>query len=76
MKTKLLVAMAAMAMSFCAWASAQTTLTLQKAGTTVPHAAPVGGAPLTSLEQDPAMSGGDADSGDEEDLGPEPVVNR
>ncbi|MEW5833856.1 MAG: hypothetical protein AB1832_02220 [Pseudomonadota bacterium] len=76
MKTKLLVAMAAMAMFFCAWASAQTTLTLQKAGTTVPHAAPVGGAPLTSLEQDPAMSGGDADSGEEEDLGPEPVVNR
>ncbi|MFC5525371.1 hypothetical protein ACFPPA_06405 [Rhodanobacter ginsengisoli] len=37
---------------------------------------PLGGAPLTSLEQDPAMAGGDADSGDAGDLGPQPVVNR
>jgi hypothetical protein len=45
-------------------------------GTTVPATTPVGGAPLASLELDPAMTAGDADSGDGGDLGGQPVVNR
>jgi hypothetical protein len=77
MKTRLLIALAAMTFATCALGTTPITLKLQKSTTTVPHAAPVGGAPLTSLEQDPAMSAGDADSGDgEDDLGQEPVVNR
>ena len=76
MKTRLLIAMAAVAFATCALGAPPTSLTLQKGGTTVPVTTPLGGAPLTSLEQDPAMAGGDADSGDAGDLGPQPVVNR
>ncbi|MGN2252468.1 hypothetical protein ACFWZ4_03770 [Frateuria sp. GZRe12] len=77
MKTRLLIALAAMAFATCAMGATPVTLKLQKGTTTVPHTTPVGGAPLTSLEQDPAMTAGDADSGDgEDDLGQEPVVNR
>ncbi|AHX12833.1 hypothetical protein CH75_05675 [Dyella jiangningensis] len=76
MKTRLLVAVAAMAFATCALATSPTTLTIQRGNTTVPTTTPLGGAPLTSLEQDPAMSSGDADSGDGGDLGSKPVVNR
>lgn len=77
MKTRLLIALAAMTFATCALGTTPTTLKLQKGGTTVPTTTPVGGAPLTNLEQDPAMTAGDADSGDgEDDLGQEPVVNR
>ena len=77
MKIRLLVAVGAMVLATCAWGTTPVTLKLQKGGTTVPTTTPLGGAPLTSLEQDPAMSAGDADSGDgEDDLGPQPVVNR
>ncbi|HEY8587253.1 MAG TPA: hypothetical protein VIL60_11100 [Rhodanobacter sp.] len=76
MKTKLLVAAVAMAFATCALGTPPTTLTLQRGGTTVPATTPLGGASLTNLEQDPAMTAGDADSGDEDDLGPQPVVNR
>ncbi len=74
MKNRLLIAVAAMALATCAWGATPTTLKLQKGGTTVPTPTPTGGAPLTSLELDPAMTSGDADSGD--GLGPQPVVNR
>lgn len=76
MKTRLLIAVAAMAFGTCALAATPATLTLQRGTTTVPKTTPLGGAPITSLEQDPAMSAGDADSGDGEDLGSKPVVNR
>ncbi len=75
MKTRLLFAAAAMAFATCALGASPTTLTLQRGGTSVPTTTPLGGAPLTSLELDPAMVGGDADSGDGQDYGP-PVVNR
>ncbi|WP_266183226.1 hypothetical protein [Dyella humicola] len=74
MHTRLLIAVAAMAFATCALAAPPTTLVLQRGGTTVPTTTPLGGAPITSLELDPAMVGGDADSGD--DLGPQPIVNR
>lgn len=76
MKTRLLIAVAAMAFATCALGAPPTTLSLQKGGTTVPTTTPVGGAPLTSLELDPAMTAGDADSGDGGQLGAQPVVNR
>jgi hypothetical protein len=76
MKTRLLIAVAAMAFATCALGAPPTTLVLQKGGTTVPTTTPVGGAPLTSLELDPAMTAGDADSGDGGQLGAQPVVNR
>jgi hypothetical protein len=76
MKTRLIVAMSAMAFATCAWGATPVTLKLQRGGTTVPTTTPLGGAPLTSLEQDPAMSAGDADSGDGMDLGSKPVINR
>ncbi|MEO5831535.1 MAG: hypothetical protein ABIQ36_13300 [Rhodanobacter sp.] len=65
-----------MAFATCALGTTPTTLTLQRGGTTVPITTPLGGDSLTSLEQDPAMSAGDADSGNGGDLGPQPVVNR
>jgi len=49
---------------------------LQQGGTTVPTTTPLGDAPLSSVELDPAMTSGDADSGGGNDLGPPPVVNR
>ena len=76
MKTRMLIAMSAMAFFTCAWGATPITFKLQRAGTTVPATTPLGGAPLASLEQDPAMSAGDADSGDGDGLGPQPVVNR
>lgn len=76
MKIRLLTAVAAMAFATCAFGAPPATLTLQKGGTTVPTSAPLGGAPLTTLEQDPAMTAGAADSGDGGSLGAEPVVNR
>jgi hypothetical protein len=78
MKTRLIIALAAMAFATCALGTTSpTTLKLQKGATTVPVSSTLGGAPMTSLEQDPAMTAGDADSGDgEDDLGKEPVVNR
>jgi len=76
MKTRLLIAAAAMAFATCALGTSPTTLKLQKGGTTVPATTPVGGAPLTTLELDPAMTAGDADSGDGGELGGQPVVNR
>ena len=76
MKTRLLIAVAAVAFATCALGTTPTTLKLQKVGTTVPATTPVGGAPLASLELDPAMTAGDADSGDGGDLGGQPVVNR
>ena len=42
----------------------------------MPQTTVIGGDAVTALEQDPAMSGGDADSGGGGDLGPQPVVNR
>ncbi|TCI06391.1 hypothetical protein EZM97_33435 [Dyella soli] len=76
MKTRLLLAVTAMAFATCAMASSPTTLQIQRGGTTVPTTTGLGGAPLTSMELDPAMTSGDADSGDGNDLGPPPVVNR
>lgn len=76
MKNRLLFAVGALAFATCALDASPVTLKLQRAGTTVPATTPLGGAPLTSLEQDPAMSAGDADSGDGMDLGSKPVVNR
>lgn len=76
MQTRLLFAVASMAFATCAFAASPVTLKLQRGGTTVPTTTPLGGAPWTSLELDPAMSAGDADSGDGGDLGPPPVVNR
>ena len=76
MKTRLLIAVVGMAFATCALGASPTALKLQKGGTTVPTTAPVGGAPLTSLELDPAMTAGDADSGDGDELGVQPVVNR
>ncbi len=76
MKNRLLFAVGALAFATCALGASPVTLKLQRAGTTVPATTPLGGAPLTSLEQDPAMSAGDADSGDGMDLGSKPVVNR
>ena len=76
MKTRLLIAVVGMAFATCALGASPTTLKLQKGGTTVPTTTPVGGAPLTTLEQDPAMTAGDADSGDGDELGAQPVVNR
>ncbi|NUR21633.1 hypothetical protein [Frateuria sp.] len=77
MKTRLLIALAAVTFATCAMGTTPpTALKLQKGGTTVPVTTPLGGAPLTSLEQDPAMSAGDADSGGNGELGPQPVVNR
>ena len=76
MKTRLLIAAAAMAFATCALGASPTMLKLQKGGTTVPVTTPLGGAPLTTLEQDPAMTAGDADSGDGGELGGQRVVNR
>jgi hypothetical protein len=76
MQTRLLIAVAAMMVATCALGAPPTTLSLHKGGTTVPTTTPLGGAPLTSLEQDPAMTAGDADSGDGDDLGSQPTVNR
>lgn len=76
MKIRLLIAVAGVAFAASALATPQTSLTLHRGATTVPVTTPLGGAPLTNLEQDPAMAAGDADSGQEEDLGPQPVVNR
>jgi len=76
MKTRLLIAVAVMAFATCAFGATPTTLKLQRGGTTVPTTTPLGGAPLTSLELDPAMAGGDTDSGDGLDLQSKPVVNR
>jgi hypothetical protein len=76
MNIRLLIAAAAMAFATCASGATPTTLKLQKGGTTVPATTPMGGAPLTSLELDPAMVVGDADSGDGSGLGSQPVVNR
>jgi len=76
MKTRLLIAAAAMAFATCALGASPTMLKLQKGGATVPVTTPLGGAPLTTLEQDPAMTAGDADSGDGDELGGQPVVNR
>lgn len=76
MKSRLLVAVAAMAFATCAMGASPVTLKVQRGNTTVPTTTPLGGAPITSLEQDPAMSAGDADSGDGNDLGNKPVVNR
>src|ERR1700752_1940961 len=76
MKTRLLIAVAVMAFATCAFGTTPTTLKLQRGGTTVPTTTPLGGAPLTSLELDPAMTGGDTDSGNGLDLGSKQVVNR
>jgi hypothetical protein len=76
MKTRLLIAVAVMAFATCAWGASPTTLKLQRGGTTVPTTTPLGGAPLTSLELDPAMSVGDTDSGSGLGLGGNPLVNR
>ena len=76
MKTRLLIAVAAMAFATCAVGAPPATLSLQRGGITVPTTTPVGGQPLTTLEQDPAMTAGNADSGDGDNLGPQPVVNR
>lgn len=78
MKTRLLIAVAVMAFATCAMGASPTTLKLQQGGTTVPTATPLGGAPLTNLELDPAMTGGDTDSGNGLGLGlaPQQVVNR
>lgn len=76
MKIRLLVAMCAMAFATSAWSATPVTFKLQRGGTTVPATTPLGGAPLASVEQDPAMAAGDADSGDGDALGPRPVVNR
>lgn len=76
MNTRLLIALVAMAFATCALGASPTTLKLQKGGSTVPTTTPVGGAPLTALELDPAMTAGDADSGDGDSLGPQPLVNR
>ena len=57
MKTRLLIAVVGMAFATCALGASPTVLKLQKGGTTVPTTTPVGGAPLTTLEQDPAMRG-------------------
>ncbi|MFA6231869.1 MAG: hypothetical protein WC617_17120 [Rhodanobacter sp.] len=63
MKTRLLVAAVGMAFATCAAGAPPTMLTLQKGATTVPVTTPLGGAPLTHLELDPAMTAGAADSG-------------
>jgi len=76
MKTRLLIAVAAVGAATCAFGTSPTTLKLQRGGTTVPVTTPLGGAPYASLELDPAMSAGDADSGDVGDIGSRPVVNR
>jgi hypothetical protein len=76
MKMRLIIALAAVAFATSAMGTTPTTLKLHKGGTTVPTSSAVGGAPITSLEQDPAMTAGDADSGGEDDLGGQPVVNR
>jgi len=76
MKTRLLIAAAAMAFATCVLGASPTTLKLQKSGTTVPVTTPVGGAPLTTLELDPAMTAGDADSGNGDQFGAQPMVNR
>ncbi|WP_049620900.1 hypothetical protein [Frateuria defendens] len=76
MRTRWLIAAATAAFAMCATATPQTTLTLQKGGTTVPKTTPLGGAPLTSLELDPATTAGDSDSGEGGELGPPPLVNR
>lgn len=76
MKTRLLLAVAAMTFAASAMASSPTTLQLQPGGTTVPTSTTLGGASITNLELDPVMSAGDADSGGGGDYGPQPVVNR
>ncbi|WP_250901673.1 MULTISPECIES: hypothetical protein [unclassified Dyella] len=65
-----------MAFATCALGASPATLKLQRSGTTVPVTTPLGGAPITSLELDPATSAGDADSGDVGDVGSKPVINR
>jgi hypothetical protein len=62
MKTRLLIAVVVMAFATCAMGATPTTLKLQRGSTTVPVTTPLGGAPLTSLELDPAMAGGDTDN--------------
>ncbi|RUL77570.1 hypothetical protein [Dyella choica] len=79
MKTRLLIAVAVMAFTTCAMGATPTTLKLQRGGTTVPTTTAVGGAPLTNLELDPAMTGGDthdAPLGQGLGLGAQPLVNR
>ncbi|HKT28868.1 hypothetical protein [Dyella sp.] len=77
MKTRLLIAVAVMAFATCAMGAPPTTLKLQRGGTTVPVTTPLGGAPLTSLELDPAMAGGDTDDlGSGLDVGFKARVNR
>jgi hypothetical protein len=76
MKNRLLIAIATIAFGASFAGAAQTTLTLQKGTTTVPHTSPVGGDSLTALELDPAMTSGDADAGKGGELGSPPVVNR
>jgi hypothetical protein len=65
-----------MAFATCALGATPITLTLQRGGTTVPTTTPLGGASITNLELDPAMAGGDSDSGDGLDVASKPVVNR
>ncbi|MCW8808124.1 MAG: hypothetical protein OQK79_08425, partial [Rhodanobacter sp.] len=76
MKNQLLMAIAAIAFGASSAGAAQTTLTLQRGSTTVPHTTTLGGDSLTALELDPAMTSGEADSGDGGELGPPPMVNR
>ncbi|TBR39052.1 hypothetical protein EYV96_02070 [Dyella terrae] len=76
MKNRLLLAVAVMAFATSAMGATPVTLKIQKGATTTPVSSQIGGAPITALEQDPAMSGGDADSGDGNDLGDKPVTNR
>lgn len=76
MKTRLLLAVAAMTFAASAMASSPITLQVQRGGTTVPTTTVIGGATLTSAELDPAMTSGDADSGSGDDFGPQPVVDR
>ena len=76
MQTRLFFAVASMAFATCALGASPAMLKLQRGGTTVPVTTSLGGAPITSLELDPAMSAGDADSGDVGEVGSKPVVNR
>ena len=76
MQIRLLVAMTSMAFATCALGASPATLKLQPGGTTVPTTTTIGGAPITALELDPAMSAGDTDSGGVGDVGSKPVVNR
>lgn len=76
MKTRLLVAVAGMAFACLAYGAPPTTLTIHKAGTTVPKTAPMGTAPQSGPELDPATMAGESDAGDGYDLQSQPLVNR